>query len=434
LLPLLPSPTALVFASLSLAALLCAPPARADGPVIELAPQDRDPPPKAPPVVSFGAGRAPEPELVRGLTEQRFRSALESLAHTSVGGYGELFVTGSTAGPGAPRQWTADARRVVLFVAHSFTRDIRAYTEIEIEHASGAEIEQAYVDWKVAGDYLGLRAGLVLVPMGIVNEAHEPPVFNGVQRPSVETVIIPSTWRELGAGFFGRPTEILRYQLYAVTGLDPLGYDAGGFVNARGGAEQAKAKAWAVAARVEVEPLLGVVLGASLYAGDNGKNGDFHLRDRSPVTLGLPIAGYSVDARLRRAGLECKILYTEWHLGGSGALMRAYDANGNPLFADPTKPVPSLMRGAYAEAGYDVLHPAGLSHQLVPFVRFEAYDTQSAVPQGFAANTTYDIREVTVGASYRPIREVVLKGDYQLRYRQSGPNETQINAGIGFMY
>jgi hypothetical protein len=423
--------------------LFCAPPALADGPpppsdgpVIELAPQDREPPPKSSPIISFGAGRAPEPDLVRSLTEQRFRSALESLARTSVGGYGELFVTGTTSGPGASRQWTADARRVVLFVAHSFTRDIRAYTELEVEHGNRAEIEQAYVDWKVAGDYLGLRAGLVLVPMGIVNEVHEPPVFNGVQRPSIETVIIPSTWREIGAGFFGHPAEILRYQVYAVTGLDPLGFNAGGFQDATGGGEQAKAKAWSVAARVEVEPLLGVVLGASVYAGDAGKNGDtiFHLRDRSAVSLSLPIAGYSLDARLRRGGLECKILFTEWHFGGAGALMHAYDANGQPLFTDPTQPVPTLMRGAYAEAGYDVLHPARLSHQLVPFVRFEAYDTQASVPSGFAANTTYDIRELTFGASYRPIREVVLKADYQLRHRQSGAGETAISAGIGFMY
>src|SRR5262249_4500153 len=155
------------------------------------------------------------------------------------------------------------------------------------------------------------------------------------------------------------------------------------FADARGGGMASKAKAWVVAGRVEIEPILGMVLGASVYAGDPGKNGDFHLRDRSSVSLSLPMAGYSIDARVRHKGLECKVLYTEWRMGGAGALMDAYDSGGHPLFADPTKPVPSVMRGAYAEAGYDVLHPARLSHQLVPFVRFEAYDTQAAVPQGF---------------------------------------------------
>ena len=92
------------------------------------------------------------------------------------------------------------------------------------------------------------------------------------------------------------------------------------------------------------------------------------------------------------------------------------------------------MRGGYVEAGYDVLHPAGLSHQLVPFVRVEAYDTQAAVPQGFTANGTFAAREVTMGASYRPIREVVVKADYLLRHRRSGPDETQASFGLGFMY
>jgi hypothetical protein len=417
--------------------LFLAVPARADtppsGPTLELAPEDKEPPPKPPPVVALGTGRTPDVDLVRSLAEQRFHSAIESLAHTAVGGYGELAVTGLSTG-GAPREWAADARRLVLFVAHAFTPTIRAYTELELEHAKEAEIEQAFLDWTVAGDDLGLRAGLVLVPMGITNEVHEPPMFNGVARPSVETVVIPSTWREIGAGFFGHPIEPLRYELYAMAGLDPLGFSAGGFANATGAGALSKAKAWAAAGRVELEPLLGVVIGASGYASDAGKNGDFHLRDRSTVDVSLPIVGYSVDARVRRAGLEAKVLYTEWRFGGSQTLMHTYDASGAPLFPDATKPVPSLLRGAYMELGYDVLNRTRITQQLVPFVRAEAYDTQAAVPQGFASNPSYNLREVTLGVSYRPIREIVVKADYLLRYRRGGPDENQASFGIGFMY
>jgi hypothetical protein len=420
--------------------LLVACPAAADtkdppapSPSVELAPEDRDAPPKPPPVISLGTGRTPDADLVRSLAEQRFRSAAESLARTSVGGYGELSVTGLSTG-GAPRAWTADARRLVLFVAHAFTSNIRIYTELELEHAKEAEIEQAYLDWKVAGDYLGLRAGLVLIPMGITNEVHEPPMFNGVERPSVETVVIPSTWREVGAGLFGRPIEPLRYQLYAVAGFDPLGFAANGFRNASTGGEFTKAKAWAVVGRVEYEPILGLVVAASGYASDAGKNGDFHLRDRSTVDVSLPVVGYALDARIRRKGIEAKVLYTEWRFPGSGALMHTYDANGTALFPDPTQPVPTVLRGAYAELGYDVFHPTGISHQLVPFVRVEAYDTQAGVPQGFVANPSYNLREVTFGGSYRPIREIVIKADYLLRYRRGGPDENQASFGVGFMY
>jgi roadblock/LC7 domain-containing protein len=405
----------------------------APGPVVELAPEHTDePPPK--PIIALGQGRVSEAELSRGLVERRFRSALDSLGHTSIGGYGELQVIGLASGKDAPRQWSADVRRMVLFVAHSFNDKIRAYTEFEFEHVREAEIEQAFVDWKVAGDALGLRAGLILVPMGILNEVHEPPTFNGVVRPRVETVVIPSTWREIGAGIFGHPTESLRYQLYGMTAYDPLAIDAGGLAGARGGGALSKAKAWAAVGRVEYEPVLGFVVGASGYASDAGGNGSFFLRDRTSVDVRVPILGYTLDARFRRAGLEWKALFAEWHLPTAAALMHTFDAAGKPLFADATRPVPTRIRGAYVEAGYDVLRPLGVSHQLVPFARLEAYDTQSAVPDGFTANPTYSVREYTFGVSYRPLREVVVKADYQLRNRKAGPDETQINTGIGFMY
>jgi len=420
-------------AVLALSATLLAGAAAAQ-PVIELAPEHAAPPPPPKPIIAVGQGKVGEPEMLRGMFEQRVRTALDAIGHTSIGGYGEMQVVGLASGKDAPRQWSADVRRLVLFVAHSFNDKIRAYTEIELEHAREAEIEQAFVDYKVLGDHLGVRAGLILVPMGIINEVHEPPVFNGVARPRVETAVIPSTWREIGAGFFGRPTEWLRYEAYAMAALDPLGVDAGGLAGARGGGALSKAKAWSAVARVEVEPILGLVIGASGYASDAGKNGAYHLRDRTAVDVSVPILGYTLDARFRRAGLEWKILFAEWHLPKAGALMHAYDDAGKPLFADATRPVPTRMRGAYVEAGYDVLHPFGVSHQLVPFARIEHYDTQSAVPEGFTANPTYSMREYTFGASYRPIREVVLKGDYQLRNRKAGPDESQINLGVGFMY
>ena len=426
--------------SLLAAALLAADPALAEDPVIDLAPEHKQPPKKQS-TIGLGAGTAPDTELVRGLTEQRFRSASESAIHTSVGGYGEIHVRGTTSGRDGEREWTGDVARMVLFVAHPFNDRIRAYLELEIEHAvacstcrGGVELEQAYVDWKLFRDKLGLRAGLVLVPMGIINQWHEPPVFHGVVRPHVETAVIPSTWREIGAGFFGEPIEGLRYELYAMTGLAPLGLGAGGLAGARQGGSFAAAKAWAVTGRVEYEPILGFVVGASGYATDAGKNAKFYLRDHSRVDLSVPVFGWSADARFRRAGLEWKLLYAEWHLPQAEALMHTFDAEGHALFPNAIAPVPTRIRGAYVEGAYNVFHPFGLSHQLLPFARIEFYDTQSAVPEGFSPNPTFSIREYTFGASYRPIQQLVFKGDYQLRNRKLGKDETQINLGVGFMY
>jgi hypothetical protein len=408
------------------------------GPVIELSPEDRPSPPSPPspkrPFIALGSGPASGDALVDP-AEERLRNAETSVLHTSIGGYGELMVNGAQTGLGAPWQWTADARRLVLFVAHSFDDRFRVYTELEVEHAKDAEMEQAYVDWKVLGDRLGLRAGLVLVPIGIINELHEPPIFNGVVRPAVETVVIPSTWREIGGGLFGRPVEPLRYELYGMTGLDPTAITAGGLAGSSGAGAAAEGKAWAVAARVEVEPILGMVLGVSGYAGDAGGNGQFYLRDRTPVNLRMPIVGWDADLRFHRGGLEWKVLYVEWHLPDAGALMDTWNATGQPLFPNAAEsPLATLMRGAYVEGGYDVLRLFHVSHELVPFARVEFYDTQAGVPAGYTPNPTYSVREYTFGVSYRPIRQVVVKTDYQLLNRKAGKDATQINAGIGFMY
>lgn len=114
--------------------------------------------------------------------------------------------------------------------------------------------------------------------------------------------------------------------------------------------------------------------------------------------------------------------------------MRLTDAAGQRYFNDPSVPVPTLIRGAYVEAAYDVLRPFGVSHQLLPFARLEHYDTQAGVPEGYQENPAFSVREYTFGASYRPIQQVVAKVDYQLRNRKLGYDETQLNFGVGFMY
>lgn len=422
-----------------------APPA-GDGPTIEIAPEDSAPPPAAKPgapAVSLGAGVAPEHELVRGLTDQRFRSADASASSTAIGGYGEIQVRGTTAGREGERQWVADIPRLVLFVAHEFSDAFRAYTELEVEHSlscascpGAVELEQAYVDWRVLGDTLGLRAGLILVPMGIINQWHEPPVFHGVVRPRVDTAVIPSTWREIGVGAFGQPVDWLRYEAYLMTGLDPMGFSAGGVGGGRQNGGLARANAWAGVARVEVEPLLGVVFGASAYVSDLGPNasGQTFLRDANPVDLSLPAVGWAADARFRRSGLEFRAVFAEWRLPESRALMLSYDAAGALNFPDASSPVPTVIRGGYVETAYDVLRPLGLSHQLLPFVRVEGYSTQAEVPEGYQANPQYSVRETTFGLSYRPIQQVVIKTDYQLRNVKLGFDQTQLNFGVGFMY
>ena len=418
-------------------------PSPSAGPKIDLAPEHSQKPADPPPI---GLGASPatrDEELARGLTERRFDSAERSISHTSVGGYGEFLVAGTEVEGQGDRTWIADIPRLVLFVAHTFNDRFRAYTEIEVEHAlacsscpGALELEQAYVDWRLLDDGLGLRAGLVLVPMGIINQWHEPPIYHGAVRPRVETIVIPSTWRELAIGIFGNPIGPLRYEVYGMTGLDPSGFSADrGIGRGRQGGALAKANGPAVVGRVEVEPLLGVIVGAAAYASEAGGNADHYDATGNRVEISVPVFGWAADARWRRSGLEWKLLYAEWFLPEAGELMTSFDENGVPRF-DPANPVPTHVRGGYVELGYDVLRPLDTEHQLVPFARLERYDTQVAVPDGFTENDALAITAYTFGVSYRPIQQIVFKGDYQLRYPEAddAPDAGQLSFGFGFMY
>ncbi len=362
---------------------------------------------------------------------------------TLIGGYGQFNLTSLKVGPDADFDTRANLRRLVLFVSHEFTPEISAYAELEWENAiacpscqGSVEVEQAFVDWKLLGDALVLRTGLLLVPMGIINQWHEPPVFHGVERPATDSRIIPTTWRELGLGVKGALAEIARYELYLTTTLAPTGLGPTGLAGARTLGSLAPADAFAVTGRLEVEPLLGLTAGASFFASDLGGNGEFFTPSGRPEDISVPLLGYALDARVRRAGVEARVLWAQFFLPNAGDLMRADRADGSPWFpnADRTGPVPSRIEGGYIELAYDVLRFVQTEQQLLPFARLEMYDTQANVPDAYDENPELDIDELTMGLSYRPIAQLVFKSDVQLRDRRLGLDELQVNFGAGYMY
>jgi len=400
------------------------------GPVLELP----DPTETAP--VPTPALPVADPVL-RGLQEERFARAQS----TSVGGYGELHY--NLVVPDGDGQSAAqiDLHRLVLFFAHNFSDPLRFYAEVEIEHAfveGGDEsgeigVEQAFIDWRLLDDRLGLRAGVVLVPMGIINQWHEPPVFHGVERPAVDRVVIPTTWREGGIGVFGEPVEGLRYELYVMSGLDPAGFSASNGL--RGGRQhvfEASTDGLAVAGRVEYEPLPGLLGGLSAYWGQAGPNADL-VTDctTDPVTGELvgcvgfdgdvPVLGFSADARLHLAGIEARAVAAYFSVGDT-----------EPIRSGGID-VASGLIGMYAEVGYDVLSLVESEHQLVPFMRLERYDPtfrhDEAAVQGTAAAT-----DLVVGATYRPIPQIALKADVTRHMADAGAGRTVLDLGVGWMF
>lgn len=388
--------------------------------------------------VEAGVEQAEDDALLRGLQDARMAAS-----GTTVGGYAQIQAGWLGVGPDPRYEGTASVRRLVVFVSHDFDPQglpMQFYAELEWSNAKAgdgepgaAEVEQALLDWELRPDWLTLRTGLVLVPMGIINQWHEPPVFHGVDRPSVDTALIPTTWRELGVGLVGRP-GVFRYELYAMTGLDPSGFDDAGIRGGRGSGAVAQADNLAFAGRLEAEPALGLVLGASGYASDAGAGGDWFDAAGERLDLSMPVIGAEADARWRDLGVEARAVGVMWWLPESDDLMEALREDGSPYFLTGADPVPTRMLGGYVELAYDVLHPLGSRHQLLPFARAEHYDTQAGVPEGYEANPERRVSEYSFGLSYRPISQVVFKADMQLRDRQFGDDEQEFNVGVGVMY
>ncbi|MEE8410179.1 MAG: hypothetical protein V3T05_11275 [Myxococcota bacterium] len=408
------------------------PPSAESGPRLDL-------PPESEAAEATAAAAEPEADLLRGLQELRFRTAEK----TGIGGYAEMHYNHETKEGDADGNGTIDFHRLVIFLVHTFSNDLRFYSELEVEHAFAGgggpgevEIEQAFIDYRLAGDLLTLRAGIILVPMGIINQWHEPPVFHGVERPLVDKRIIPSTWREAGIGFVGAPAESVHYELYLVSGLDPTGFSAkDGIRGGRQHVAKARANDFAVTGRLEYEPVLGVVVGASGYYGEAGDNaGALFTYTGAELELGVPVLGYSADARARWKGLEARALYARFDIGSTARLRNAYDGDGELIGPD----VGSSLHGYYVELAFDVLSLLDHDQQLLPFARYESSDTMLHATRANQFRRVPDAQEITdivFGISYRPVPAVVFKGDVILRDPVGADNDaTIVNLGLGVMF
>jgi hypothetical protein len=269
-----------------------------------------------------------------------------------------------------------------------------------------------------------------------MNQVHEPPSFNGVERPNVDVVIIPTTWREGGIGVFGTPVEGFRYQLYVTGGFNAEGFTAEeGIRDGHGEVAEQRANGLAVSGRAEYEPTLGVVTGLSGYYGLAGPNAKLFNAAGAPLELDVPVLGLAADARAKKDGFEARVELAYFHIGDTAALRSATDGAGNSLGID----VGSALIGAYAEVAYDVLRLAApdSEQQLLPFVRLERHDTMFRV-NGRARTATDDalgVTEVALGLTYRPIPQAAFKSDF-IWANPSGavPTSGRLDLGVAVMY
>lgn len=353
---------------------------------------------------------------------------LPAQERTTVGGYGEIHYTNPT-GPGTPA--TVNLARFVVYLAHSFDDRLAFRSELEVEDAkveggqAGGEValEQAYLDYRLA-DWLTLRTGLVLPPVGIINEIHEPPTFNGVARPAFDHDVIPTTWREIGVGALGSVPWVtgLSYRVYLVNGLKATGFSAAAGI--RGGRQEGREASFAnpsLTGRLEwARP--GLKLGGSFWYGGTA-NQDPAL---GTGTFAAPVTLVSADARYDVGALAIR---------GVVATISVSDAQAiNATYGDS---VGSRIAGGYLEGAYNLLHALApsSSQKLNAFVRHERYDTQADVPAGITRAAGLARRITTFGLSYKPTWNTVFKGDYQLVRNAAGTGEFDVlSLGVGYQF
>jgi hypothetical protein len=322
-----------------------------------------------------------------------------------------------------------DFHRFVLLVNHSFSSRVRFVGELELEHAfvegleeaGELELEQAYVDFLMSRA-LNVRAGMLLMPVGIINERHEPPVFNGVERPFVDTVIVPTTWFDVGAGVHGELGRGLRYRAYVVAPLNALEFTADEGI--RGGIQkgaEANVRNVAYTARAEYRPIQSLTVGASVWTGDSSFAAP---RLDTSVTLG------EFDARFRRERLELRWQFAQVQIADAG---RLNDSIGRTVGVPPN--IARTLRGFYGEAAYRVWN-AGAPRDLVAFTRYENFDTQFRMPAGELPLKEFDRDAWVTGITYYPDPDVAVKADYVYLRNQSGlfPNRHLVNLGLGWWF
>ncbi|MEX2273749.1 MAG: hypothetical protein WD690_19955 [Vicinamibacterales bacterium] len=322
-----------------------------------------------------------------------------------------------------------DFHRFVLLFSHRFTERIRFVGELELEHAfvegleeaGELELEQAYLDFLLKRSF-NVRAGMLLVPIGIINERHEPPVYNGVERPFVDTVIVPSTWFEVGAGVHGEIGTGWRYRAYALAPLNALDFDAEeGIRGGRQKGSQADVRNVAYTGRLEYVGIRGLQLGLSGWRGESS-----FAVPRLDTTVGI-VEG---DVRHRIGRLETRAQYAHVFISDT--------ANLNDSISRSTGVSPNVarqLRGWYAEAAYRIWN-AGAPRDLVAFVRYENFDTQFRMPEGHLPLKEFDREAWIAGLTYYPDPDVAVKIDFVQTNNESGfvRLPRTLNVGLGWWF
>ncbi|MDQ7064711.1 MAG: hypothetical protein Q9P90_10755 [candidate division KSB1 bacterium] len=353
----------------------------------------------------------------------------------SLAGYGEVvyesFANSYEDGTPANKSDKIDFLRNIIYLGYKFNDRIYFNSEIEIEHgiAGGGgpgevAMEFGYVDFEISPHFIA-RAGMILVPMGIVNEWHEPPTFYTALRPETERAILPTTWRANGFGALGNITDDLTYRIYLLEGFDARKFSAAGVRKGRQSGAQAKAENFSLTGRLDYSGLSGFIVGGSFYYGKSGQG----LTNALGEALDAPVSILSFHAIYRHRGIEARALYARTQIGDVADLNQVLNLNGQASIGEQ-------QYGYYLLLAYNVLphFMANSSAIFSPFVQYERVNTQAKVPSGYTINSANDRTHLVWGIQYKPISNVSFKIDYMKRTTAARSGLSQLNVSVSYMF
>lgn len=389
----------------------------------------------------------------------------------SVGGYGEVAMSRNFYSDHVSRYSLADEHKndpspgrfdiphAVIYLGYDFGKGWTMGTEIEFEHGGvgmayekedeeggeweqevekggEVELEQFWIQ-KSFGRWANIKAGHIVVPVGLNNAYHEPLNFFTVYRPEGENTVLPSTWHQTGVSFWGR-TKGWRYELQFLAGLNSDNFTNTGWINKGPGTptEGEIATKYGTALRIDNYCIKGLRIGLSGYYGHaignsypNNKDGaeskykgvvaigaiDFTYNNHNWIVRGQADYGYLSDAK--------QLKYFTNRLNGLSPFHHSAFVSKNAF--------------AYGiEAGYNIFSQIEKLRQdnqkLYLFGRYEHYNPYASKTK----NTSYDytnVQRMAVGINYYPVKQIVVKAEYSHRFLKSQyNNEPAINIGVAY--
>jgi len=373
-----------------------------------------------------------------------YQNSAERLLSTNgnllIGGYGEVHYN-QLMNTVTRNNGKFDVHRIVMLFGYRFNKRIQFISEIEFEHVKEVFVEQAFMQYKI-NDFINLRGGLLLIPMGIINEYHEPTAFNGVERPLSDKYISPTTWREIGLGLSGNIYPLkMKYQAYIVNGFKS--YDGEANLNGQNGlrnGRQKGAEAFAsspnFSGKIEFYGMRGLNIGLSGYFG---KTQSSLFQGVSKDDKRIMAKADSSVVKISMIGLDARYSMKGFQLRGQYYFTSISNTNQYNVFTADNGIVNDLgssMTGYYVEVGYNVFRLLdGIGTELIPFLRYEALDTQNTVEKDIVKNEQYNQVMITTGITWKIVKGAVLKADVQFLKSEADDKYANVfNVGFGYMF